>query len=72
MDYGLDLFSNFTYWLNDPVNGDQFEQVDRRRVFGVRASHRRRATAARAERSSTASACRCDTTDRASWTLRVT
>ena len=43
MDYGLDLFSNFTYLLNDPVNGDQFEQVDNRRVFGVRASHRRRA-----------------------------
>ena len=42
MDYGLDLFSNFTYALNDPVNGDQFEQVDNRRVFGVRASHRRR------------------------------
>ena len=34
MDYGLDLFSNFTYLLNDPVNGDQFEQVDRRSVFG--------------------------------------
>lgn len=43
MDYGLDLFSNFTYLLNDPVNGDQFEQVDQRRVFGGRASHRRRA-----------------------------
>ena len=42
MDYGLDLFSNFTYLLNDPVNGDQFEQVDRRSVFGVRANHRRR------------------------------
>jgi hypothetical protein len=43
MDYGLDLFSNFTYALSDPVNGDQFEQVDQRRVFGGRASHRRRA-----------------------------
>ncbi len=42
MNYGLDLFSNFTYALNDPANGDQFEQVDNRRVFGVRASHRRR------------------------------
>ncbi|HKY22956.1 MAG TPA: TonB-dependent receptor [Vicinamibacterales bacterium] len=41
MDYGLDLFSNFTYQLNDSVNGDQFEQVDDRRVFGGRASHRR-------------------------------
>jgi outer membrane receptor protein involved in Fe transport len=30
----LDLFSNFTYFLADPVNGDQFEQVDRRSVAG--------------------------------------
>ena len=42
MEYGLDLFSNFTYFLNDPINGDQFEQVDERSVFGGRASHRRR------------------------------
>lgn len=33
MDYRLQLFSNFTYAL-DPVNGDQFEQFDDRRVFG--------------------------------------
>ena len=30
----LNLYSNFTYFLNDPVNGDQFEQVDRRTVAG--------------------------------------
>jgi hypothetical protein len=42
MHDGLNLFSNFTYLLNDPVNGDQFEQVDERRVFGGRVSHRRR------------------------------
>jgi hypothetical protein len=41
IDYGLGLFSNFTYLLNDPVNGDQFEQIDDRQVFGGRASHRR-------------------------------
>lgn len=34
IDYELDLFSNFTYFLDDPVNGDQFEQVDRRRIYG--------------------------------------
>ncbi|MEM7083169.1 MAG: TonB-dependent receptor [Pseudomonadota bacterium] len=34
IDYELDLFSNFTYFLDDPVNGDQFEQVDDRQVFG--------------------------------------
>ncbi len=32
--YDLDLFSNFTYFLNDPVNGDQFEQQDNRWFFG--------------------------------------
>ena len=32
--YGLDLFSNFTYFLDDPENGDQFEQVDDRTVAG--------------------------------------
>jgi hypothetical protein len=39
--YDLDLFSNFTYFLDDPVNGDQFRQVDRRVVSGARVSHRR-------------------------------
>jgi len=34
IDYGLNLFSNFTYFLDDPANGDQFEQADRRKVFG--------------------------------------
>jgi len=28
--YGLDLFSNFTYYLMDPVNGDQMEQEEKR------------------------------------------
>lgn len=35
IDYDLDLFSNFTYFLDDPVNGDQFEQVDSRRIYGA-------------------------------------
>ncbi|GGY82789.1 TonB-dependent receptor [Cellvibrio zantedeschiae] len=30
----LDLFSNFTYFLDDPINGDKFEQVDERNIFG--------------------------------------
>jgi hypothetical protein len=33
VDYGLDLFSNFTY-ATDAENGDQFEQLDERRVYG--------------------------------------
>jgi len=40
IDYELDLFSNFTYFLDDPVNGDQFEQVDRRVVSGGDVSYR--------------------------------
>jgi hypothetical protein len=31
----LRLFSNFTYFLDDPVNGDQFEQFDRRVTTGL-------------------------------------
>ncbi|HEY6240060.1 MAG TPA: TonB-dependent receptor [Burkholderiales bacterium] len=33
--YKLKLFSNFTYYLNDPVNGDQFEQSDSRTIVGL-------------------------------------
>jgi outer membrane cobalamin receptor len=35
----LDLWSNFTYFLNDPVHGDQFAQPDRRVTSGVNALH---------------------------------
>jgi hypothetical protein len=42
--YRLNLFSNFTYFLDDPVNGDQFEQADRRWVTGGRVTHRRLST----------------------------
>ncbi|WP_338114863.1 TonB-dependent receptor [Novosphingobium olei] len=35
----LQLTSNFTYFLDDPVNGDQFRQIDRRGVFGGSVSH---------------------------------
>ncbi len=39
--YDLNLFSNFTYFLDDPENGDQFEQADSRFVSGGRVTHRR-------------------------------
>jgi hypothetical protein len=39
--YGLNLVSNFTYFLEDPVDGDQREQEDRRNVFGGRLTQRR-------------------------------
>jgi hypothetical protein len=37
--YDLDLFSDFTYFLDDPVRGDQFEQSDKRWVAGLDARH---------------------------------
>jgi len=39
IDYRFNLFSDFTYFLNNPVNGDQFEQADRRQVYGAQGSH---------------------------------
>jgi outer membrane receptor protein involved in Fe transport len=33
--YKLNLFSNFTYFLDDPDNGDQFEQADDRWLLGT-------------------------------------
>ena len=35
----LRLYNNFTYFLDDPINGDQFSQMDRRTVYGLNASH---------------------------------
>ncbi len=40
IDYRLNLFSNFTY-DTDTVHGDQFEQYDRRQVYGADTSWRR-------------------------------
>lgn len=40
VNYDFDLFSNFTYFLDDPVNGDQFEQVDSRWILGLDLDHR--------------------------------
>ncbi|WP_295624499.1 TonB-dependent receptor [uncultured Nitrosomonas sp.] len=35
----LALFSNFTYFLDDPVNGDQFSQIDKRFQSAMNANH---------------------------------
>ena len=37
----LNLFSNFTYFLDDQKNGDQFEQAERRVTAGGRFTYRR-------------------------------
>jgi hypothetical protein len=34
----LNLYNNFTYFLNNPVNGDQFQQADKRFLMGLDAS----------------------------------
>lgn len=39
ISYTLNLFSNFTFFLDDAVNGDQFEQEDRRVVGGGNVAH---------------------------------
>ncbi|HXS24299.1 MAG TPA: TonB-dependent receptor [Gemmatimonadales bacterium] len=35
----LSLFSNFTYFLDDPIHGDQFNQREHRVVLGANARH---------------------------------
>jgi outer membrane receptor protein involved in Fe transport len=57
IDYELDLYSNFTYFLDDPEGGDQFLQVDDRNTWGGEAVWQFRANA--------------DTTHRAGTVLRV-
>ena len=34
IDYDMDLLSNFTYFAEDPINGDQFQQIDDRMIYG--------------------------------------
>jgi hypothetical protein len=37
--YNFDLYSNFTFYLDDPVNGDQIRQKEFRNLFGYRGSY---------------------------------
>ncbi len=39
IQHDLNLFSNFTYFLDDPVNGDQFYQPDKRTLSAANISH---------------------------------
>lgn len=41
--YRLNLFSNFTFFANDSVNGDQIEQADSRTVSGFQAEYQKSA-----------------------------
>ncbi|MBT8233681.1 MAG: TonB-dependent receptor plug domain-containing protein [Saprospiraceae bacterium] len=33
-NYNFELFSNFTFFLNDPINGDQIRQFENRNILG--------------------------------------
>jgi len=37
--YDFKLFSNFTFFLEDPVNGDMIEQIDDRQLFGFKSDY---------------------------------
>ena len=39
--YHFELYSNFTFFLDDPVNGDQIRQRERRDLFGFQSSWQR-------------------------------
>ena len=41
--YRFDLFTNFTFFLNDPVNGDGIQQSDRRVMYGGDLGYKQRA-----------------------------
>lgn len=34
VNYNFELYSNFTFFLNDPVNGDQIRQLENRNIIG--------------------------------------
>ncbi|MBW7468134.1 hypothetical protein ABID22_002534 [Pontibacter aydingkolensis] len=37
--YDFELYSNFTFFLNDPVNGDQIRQKEGRNIYGYNGSY---------------------------------
>lgn len=36
--YAFELYSNFTFFLEDPINGDQIKQKENRQIFGANAA----------------------------------
>ena len=46
--YNFKLFSNFTFFLEDPLEGDMIEQTDDRRMVGINSSYRFTRTEGRA------------------------
>ena len=39
--YAFELFSNFTFFLDDPINGDQIKQQENRDIFGFNAQFKK-------------------------------
>lgn len=37
--YDFNLYSNFTFFLNDPINGDQIQQQESRMIYGYKAKY---------------------------------
>jgi len=35
INYNFELFSNFTFFLNNPENGDQIQQLENRQIYGI-------------------------------------
>ena len=41
VNYNFELFSNFTFFLNDPINGDQIRQHENRNIYGLNSEYNR-------------------------------
>lgn len=37
--YDFELFSNFTFFLEDPINGDQIRQKEKRLIYGIQSEY---------------------------------
>ena len=42
--YNFELYSNFTFFLNDPVNGDQIRQKENREIYGYNGNYQKELT----------------------------
>lgn len=42
--YKFELYSNFTFFLNDPINGDQIKQKEDRNIYGVNSTYEKSTT----------------------------
>ncbi|SHI31011.1 Outer membrane receptor proteins, mostly Fe transport [Mesonia phycicola] len=39
--YDFELYSNFTFFLDDPINGDQIKQKENREIYGVNSEYKK-------------------------------